>query len=248
MDREFIRRYPVVGRVLKLGRERLAAFLQRRTEGELDPALVDELFALAREAYQPRDFDDRTMALQMGLELDRLALLEEQVHLLEGEIAELYPACDPQGLARSLPGFGKVVAPILVAEAGTDVSRFATPDQFASWTGVVARARGSAGKQQEGLPVTKAGRSIVKWALYMAANSAFQRDPELKAFYERLRAKGKHHNAALTAVAHKLARRYWAVMTHQRPYETRLPDGAQDRDPGGGPQDSSAPQEPLDGA
>ena len=87
----------------------------------------------------------------------------------------------------------------------------------------MGRAAGSNGKQQGGLPITKAGRSIVKWALHMAATVAVMRDPELKAFYDRLRAKGKHHNVAVTAVANKLARMYWAVMTEQRPFETRSP-------------------------
>jgi len=228
MDRDFIRRYPVVARIQKLGPARVQQFFERRSDGEFDPATVEDLFELAQEAYQPKDFDDRLMALQIGMELDRLALLEKQVAKLDKQIDKLYPACDPEGLARSLTGFGKVVAPILVAEAGTDMTRFATVDRFASWTGLVARASGSAGKQQEGLPMTKAGRSIVKWALHMAANVAIQHDPELKAFYERLRAKGKHHNAALTAVAHKLARRYWAVMREQRPYLKRIPAAAED--------------------
>lgn len=226
MDREFIRRYPVVARLQKLGRARAQQFLERRSDGELDDATVAELFKLAREAYQPKDFDDQLMALQIGMELDRLALLEKQIAKLDKQIEKLYPTCDSEGLAKSLPGFGKVVAPILVSEAGTDMTRFATVDRFASWTGLVARASGSAGKQQEGLPMTKAGRSIVKWALHMAANAAIQRDPELREFYDRLRAKDKHHNAALTAVAHKLANRYWAVMREQRPFQKRMPPAA----------------------
>lgn len=230
MDREFIRRYPVVARVQQLGPARLQRFLERRSHGDLDPAVVDELFALTQEAYQPQDFDDKLFAVQIGLELDRLALLEKQIATLDEQIAQLYPVCDPEGLARSLPGFGKVVAPILVAEADTDVSRFATVDRFASWTGLVARASGSAGKQQEGLPMTKAGRSIVKWALHMAARVAIRTDPEMGALYDKLKAKGKHHNAALTAVAHKLARCYWAVMHEQRRYVKRAPATDPDAD------------------
>jgi transposase len=223
MDRDFIRRYPVVARIVRLGRARVQEFLQRRSEGEFDDATVDELFALAQEAYQPKEFDDRLMGRQIGMELDRLALLEKQIAELDKAIEQLYPDCDPGGLARSLPGFGKVVAPILVSEAGTDMTRFATVDRFASWTGLVARASGSAGKQQEGLPMTKAGRSIVKWGLHMAATAAIHCDPELRAFYDNLRARDKHHNAAITAVAHKLARRYWALMREQRPFEKRTP-------------------------
>jgi transposase len=238
MDREFIRRYPVVARLSQLGRERVRQFLQRRSADELEPELVDELFELVEEAYSPQDLDDRLVAWQIGLELDRLMLLERQIKQLEGEADKLLAEYDPQGLARSIPGFGRVVAPILVAEADTDVSRFADAAHFASWTGLVGRARSSAGKQVEGMPITKAGRSIVKWALYMAASTAIQRDPELKAFYDRLRANGKHHIVAVTAVAHKLARIYWAVMTEQRRYQVRVP-----ADPGGG-----QPDEPEGGA
>jgi transposase len=218
MDREFVRRYPVVARIVKLGPVRVREFLQRRSQGEFDPAVVDELFALAQEAYQPKGLDDKQMAFQIGMELEHLELLEKHIAELQSRIDVLYRECDPQGLAKSLPGFGKVVAPILVAEAGTDVTRFATVERFASWTGIVGRAHGTAGRQQEGLPITKAGRSITKWALHMAANVAVQHDRDLRELYDRLRAKGKHHNTALTAVAHKLANRYWAVMRGQRPY------------------------------
>ena len=143
---------------------------------------------------------------------------------LEQRIAPLYKQCDPQRLARSLPGFGPVIAPIMVAETGTDLSRFPAPDRFASWTGLVGKASGSAGKQIEGLPITKAGRDIVKWALHMAANIARQHDPQLRDFYDRLPAKARSHNVAVTAVAHQLARRCWSVMTQQHPSEIRPPN------------------------
>jgi len=227
-DRELIVRYPVAAKLLRSGEKRLRDLLQRVDEDALDDADIEALFDMARKAYSPRDFDDKLMARQFKLEFQRLALIEKQIKELDGQIARLLKQCDPEGLSRSIPGFGAVVAPILVAEAGTDVSRFATASKFAGWTGVVGRAAGSNGKQQEGLPMTKAGRSIVKWALYMAANVAVMHDAELKAFYDRLRAKDKHHNAALGAVANKLARVYWAVMTEQRPFETRIPQSPDD--------------------
>ena len=219
--REFVAKYPVVARAVKLGKQRLHDFLQRRSEDEIDEGMVDELFELARNAYSPRDFDDQMMARQIQMELRRLEFIEQQIAELDEQIDKLMPQCDAEGLARSITGFGPVIAPIMVAEAGTDVSRFAKADRFASWAGVVARASGTAGKQKEGLPMTKAGRSIVKWALYTAAKVAAVHDPELSAFYQRLRQKNKHYNTAINAVANKLARRYWAVMREQRPYEKR---------------------------
>jgi transposase len=227
-DRALIGRYPVVARALRRGKARVREFLERHAQRPIDEATIDALFELARQAYSPRDLDDQLVAEQFRMELERLALNEKLIRQLDARIAQVLPLCDPHGWARSLPGVGVVVAPILVAEAGTDLSRFANPHRFAAWAGVVGRAHGTAGQQTEGLPITKAGRGIVKSALFMAANVARQRDPHLRAVYEQLRAKGRHHNQAVIAVARRLAELYWHIMTEQRPYSLEPP-----RDPSG---------------
>lgn len=216
--RQYICRYPVIGKLLTTRRQSLEGFARKHAEGTVSEQEIDELYALAQRAYSPRDLDDKLVAMQFELELQRLALLEKQIQRLDKQIAKLLPQLDPQGLAQSLPGFGPLVSAIMVAEAGTDLSRFPTQRQFCSWTGMVGRASGTGGKHLDGLPLTKAGRGIVKWALYMAANAAIHKDPQLRALYDRLRAKQKHHNAALCAVAHQLARIYWAVMSRQTPF------------------------------
>ena len=48
------------------------------------------------------------------------------------------------------------------------------------------------------------GRPALRSGLYMAALSAARYNPILSRFYQRLRAKGKPHNLALTAVMRKL--------------------------------------------
>ena len=50
----------------------------------------------------------------------------------------------------------------------------------------------------------KGGRAHVRSALYMSAVSAIRCNPDLKAFYTRLRAAGKAAKLALTAVMRKL--------------------------------------------
>jgi len=222
-DRALLARYPVVAKAVRRGKAKVREFLERHAERAVDDAALDALFELARQAYSPRDLDDALVAEQFRMELQRLALNEKLIRQLDQRIAQVLPQCDPHGWARSLPGFGAVVAPILVAEAGTDLSRFANPHRFAAWTGVVGRAHGSAGRQAEGLPITKAGRGIVKSALFLAANVARQHDPRLRAVYEGLRAKGKHHNQAVIAVARRLAELYWYLMTEQRPYTVEPP-------------------------
>jgi transposase len=48
------------------------------------------------------------------------------------------------------------------------------------------------------------GRRALRSGLYMAALSAARYNPILSSFYQRLRAKGKRHKLALTAVMRKL--------------------------------------------
>lgn len=50
----------------------------------------------------------------------------------------------------------------------------------------------------------KGGRTSVRTTLYMAMLSAVRYNPPIRAFYERLLAKGKHKKVALTACMHKL--------------------------------------------
>jgi len=219
--REFIVKYPMVDRLPKLGEKRLAAFLEKRLGKRFDPAMVGKLLHLAKTAFCPPGLDPKDIGDQFKRDFDRLELLETQIKHLDREIGALEKKCDPEGLARSIPGFGKVVAPILLADAGTDLSRFPDSKRFCGWTGLVAKASGTNGKQVDGMSITKAGRAQVKWALYMAARVAVQHDPDCKEMYERLLDDGKHYNLAINAVAHKLARIYYAVMTEERPYQPR---------------------------
>lgn len=48
------------------------------------------------------------------------------------------------------------------------------------------------------------GRTSVRRAIYMAAISAARCNPVLKPFYQQLKARGKHHKLAITAVMRKL--------------------------------------------
>src|SRR5258706_10118879 len=78
--------------------------------------------------------------------------------------------------------------------------------------------------------MTKAGSDLIKQYLFLAAEIARQRDPELAATYAHAIARGKHHYTAIVIVAHKLARRIYAVLKlhaevpSEARYRLRRPD------------------------
>jgi transposase len=115
----------------------------------------------------------------------------------------------------SVPGVGEVTALTLVAqlpELGL-VNR----QQIAALAGVAPLNHDSG--RHKGKRRTFGGRSSVRSALYMAALSATRCNPVIKAFYERLLAKGKEKKVALTACMRKLLVILNAMMRDQQPWQ-----------------------------
>lgn len=135
----------------------------------------------------------------------RLRSLEGHIERLETEMAARI-AADP-ALARryeillSIPGVGSGVAANLLidlAELGS-LNRHA----IASLAGVAPFADDSG--EATGQRHIRGGRAGPRRALYWAALSAARHNPDLSAFYQRLRERGKKPKLALTAVMRKLA-------------------------------------------
>ena len=67
----------------------------------------------------------------------------------------------------------------------------------------------------------KRGSPYLRQALWQAASMAVLYDPQLKAYYQRKKAEGKHHGTAIGAVCRKLVARIYIILKENRPYEIR---------------------------
>ena len=72
-------------------------------------------------------------------------------------------------------------------------------------------------------PISKRGSPYLRHAFYIAAMSLYRRHTDLHRCYTRHRSRKRHHTYALVAVAHKLARITWRLLTDNRPYKARPP-------------------------
>jgi transposase len=228
MGRRFAERFGDLRKVKRLGHERFRAVVAESTTGR-GLLNIPALHSLCISAH---DFHEksRTKAdldlfyADMVCDLDsQLRLFEEeekQLASLDEEIADLYHALDPDGLLESLTGIGPNLAPMILAFAG-DINRFPNVKKFRSFCGLCPRKRQSGMHDIQGLSMTKAGPSLLKMAFYLAAETARRFDPEMAAFYHRLRERGKHHNKILCAVAAKMATRVYAVLKRRIDGETR---------------------------
>jgi transposase len=116
-----------------------------------------------------------------------------------------------------LPGIAQRGAQAILAEIGTDMSRFPSDGHLTSWAGVCPGNHQSGGKRYSGK--TNPGNAALRKALVQAAAGAMRaKDNSFRALYERLvRRRGKQR--ALVAVARKLLVVIYHLLKYQRPYK-----------------------------
>lgn len=173
----------------------------------------------AAEFYQGFvDFSD--LGLEIELLVEQLKLNQTQTHKIEQRIAQLHSQMYPDDDLLSIPGVGPAVAGVIRAVVG-NLERFANLACFRAYTGLVPREDSSGQARRRGR-ISKAGPSVLRWALYLAADVARQWDPQLAELYRRLMVqRGRTHTQAVCAVASHLAGRIWAVVRESRPYQWR---------------------------
>ena len=101
-----------------------------------------------------------------------------------------------------MPGIGPRSAEVILAEIGTDMSRFSSEAHLSSWAGVCPGNHKSAGKRYHGR--TRKGNHTLKSMLVQCAKSASRRkDSYFSAQYQRIAARRGKNRAAM-AVAHSM--------------------------------------------
>lgn len=87
--------------------------------------------------------------LLIELHLTQIETLEAAVQKVEGYLGDaLAPFRTAVDRLKTMPGLSETAARVLVAEIGTDMSRFPTPGHLVSWAGLCPRLATSAGKRQ----------------------------------------------------------------------------------------------------
>jgi transposase len=115
-----------------------------------------------------------------------------------------------------VPGLSALTAHTLVAEVGSNLSRFANAAAFSSWLALCPGSKKSGGKVLSSK--TRKTNSRLNVALRLAAQTLHRSHSYLGAFYRRLRAR-LGAPQAITATAHKLARIIYHLVTTRTAYD-----------------------------
>ena len=155
--------------------------------------------------------------LQVRYACEDLGLLRRRLRTLEGDIEKTLQDHEVGTLLTTIDGIGPQTAARLVAELG-DPATFHSAAALAAFVGVVPALRHSGKRTPARAGLTALGHAPLRAKLWMPTLTAVQRNPWLRAYYERLRARGKLPKVALVAAMRKLLIAVYHVAKHRRPF------------------------------
>ncbi len=117
----------------------------------------------------------------------------------------------------SIPGIGPVLSAMLLA--ALLIRDFHSAGQAAAFHGLIPVMRQSGTSVKFRAVLSKAGCGRLRAKLYMGAVVAIQHNPQIKAHYERLLARGKTKMSALGAAMRKLLQMAYGVLKHKTDYD-----------------------------
>ena len=203
----------------------LAELAKRRLRSKI-PALTEALTGRFTEHH----------AFLARLHLDRIDQHTESIHAVTARIeVVIEPFRAFRDLIVTVPGISVLVADVIIAETGADMSRFPTAGHLASWAGTCPGSNESAGRIKS--TKTRPGNPYLKGALGIAAMSAARsKTTYLGVKYRRI-ASRRGPSKAIVAVEHTILIAIWNMATngvfYDDPgadfYTRRNPDRAKQR-------------------
>ena len=162
---------------------------------------------------------------------DQCKALTESIVTFEAEIVAHARHDETARRLATIPGIGPITASLIAATVG-DISMFKSARHFAAWLGLVPRQHSTGGKTRLGR-ITKTGNREIRKLLVLGATSMVYRAPQwnsaaglwIRGVLER-----RPVRLATVALANKMARIAWALMTRKEVYQAKGRAAARQRD------------------
>jgi transposase len=186
---------------------------------------VEQMLALARGTLKQKR-EELAASLDGDLSARHLFVLrhiEAHLQALQRELDEIdqyiFEALRPYAwaheLLQTIPGIDEIAAALILIEIGDDMTRFGRAQSLACWAALSPGNNESAGKRKSGR--TGHGNSVIRCILCECANAARSTKSTLAAKYHSLKVR-KSHKKAIIAVAHKMIRLIYVLLSRRQPY------------------------------
>ncbi|MGC5055105.1 IS110 family transposase [Micromonospora sp. DT48] len=200
----------------KAGRTKLTEIVKARAP-RMGTRLVEQIFTAldAQTVIVPGTTAAETVLPRLADNLRDLLRQRDQVAEQVEGMLDAHPLAP---VLTSMPGIGVRTAARILLEVG-DGSSFPTSGHLAAYAGLAPVTRRS-GTSIRGEHPPKGGNKQLKRAFFLSAFAALA-DPLSRAYYDRKRAEGKKHNAAIICLARRRVDVLHAMLRAQRPYQPK---------------------------
>jgi transposase len=216
--RDLLAAYPTLTALRAAGKSRIERVIKARSPRIAAKVTTAVTTAVAaQDVTVPAEAATGRVIAELAAELGRV---QDRRDALAAEIEEAFLAHPFGELLASLPGIGPRTGARILAEIG-DGSAFTTGSKLAAYAGLAPVTRQS-GTSLAGESRSRRGNHRLKNAMFLAAFASL-RDPASKAFYDRKKAEGKRHNAALICLARRRCDVILAMLRTRQPYQPTRP-------------------------
>lgn len=212
------------------------AMLEALCDGERDPLVLADLaqrrmrtkIPQLQEALVGRFTEHHAFMVRQYLaQIDaHQRMIDELTARIEVKIEPFRPARDA---LVTIPGVSTVVADIIIAETGADMSVFPSSAHLASWAGVCPGQNESAGRVKSS--ATTHGNAYLRGALGVAAMSASRSKSTYLAVRYRKIATRRGPIRAVVAIEHTILTAVWHMLRNGEVYADLGPDYLAFRNP-----------------
>ena len=216
-SKELLKYYTTPEEIASIHTRKLSNILTKASSGRFGKEKALEIKAIARQSIGI-SFAIEAFVFQIRQLIEQIEFVELQTKSLDEEIESYMKNLNSP--VTTIPRIGATYGAVILSELG-DISRFPSGKQIVSFAGLDASVHESGEFTGNHSHMSKRGSAYLRRAIFGAAFVASWADPELSSYYKRLRARGKHHNVAVGAVARKLCYIIFAILSENRPFEVR---------------------------
>ncbi|WP_442875826.1 IS110 family transposase [Amycolatopsis sp. NBC_01488] len=216
---ELLGKAPTPARAARLTIAQISAALTRARRKDIAGKAAGIQAALRAEHLAQPDVVVAAYAASVQALLAVLTVLDAQVKTLQGQVEAYFGQHPAAEIILSQPGLGSVLGARVLAEFGDDSHRYTSAKARKNYAGTSPITRAS-GKKKVALARFVHNDRLID-ALMSQAQSALLHSPGARAYYDRQKARGAGHNAALRQLANRLVGLLHGCLTNGTLYDER---------------------------
>lgn len=212
--------FPLPSDIKRLGLKRLDKILKRVSRGRYRKEKIEKLYQRAKDSIGIKE-GSKSAKIYLREILKDIKKLLERKKKIKRQMGYYLKQTGYSKYLLSIPGVGVVTGSLFLGEVG-EIERYSKSAQIEKLAGLNL-VENSSGKREGKLITSKRGKSLLRYAGYLAAISGIAKNKEINAFYHyklsQIKNVSQDKMKAVTSVAAKMLRIMFALCKNRTYYK-----------------------------